>query len=153
MKNTQEDFSSRKNTYNSSPITLAEQIYKACEQGNGAAVFLYSGQPLPKEEYPFLDELIGKYMMLNHPPTQMDILLFLGKNSTCITKPAIVLQIMQVQARWIIHLCRYRKEDGVKDESNQNRTKEERIREEIRQIIKEHQKEFDELAGKDVGTV
>lgn len=111
MKKTQEDFFMRKNTYNSSPIALAEQIYKACEQGNGAAVFLYSGQPLPKEEYPLLDELIGKYMMLNQGPTPSDILLFLGKHSACMTDPAVVLQIMKVQDCWKIYLCRYRKAD------------------------------------------
>ena len=111
MKETQEDFFMRKNTYNSSPIALAEQIYKACEQGNGAAVFLYSGQPLPKEEYPFLDELIGKYTMLNQCPTPSDILLFLDKHSACMTDPAVVLQIMKVQDGWKIYLCRYRKAD------------------------------------------
>lgn len=120
MKNTQEDFSSRKNTYNSSPITLAEQIYKACEQGNGAAVFLYSGQPLPKEEYPFLDKLIGKHMKLNHLPTQMDILLFLGKNSTCMKDPSIVLTAIKISCAakasvsWMLGLSRYRKiDEGV----------------------------------------
>lgn len=111
MKNSKEDFSARKNTYNSSPITLAEQIYKACEQGNGAAVFLYSGQLLPKEEYLFLDELIGKHTMLNHLPTQSDILLFLGKHSSCMTEPAVVLQIIKVREFWMMHLCRYRKAD------------------------------------------
>ncbi len=150
MKNSKENFSDRQNTYNYSPITLAAQIYKACEQGNGAAVFLYSGQLLPKEEYPFLDELIGKQAKLNHYPTQGDILLFLGKHSSCMTEPAVVLQIMKVREFWMLHLCRYRKADRgpmVKPVSEVDKI--EKIKENVRQIVREHQNEFDELANND----
>lgn len=117
MKNTQENCSSRKNTYNSSPITLAEQIYKACEQGNGAVSFVPSAQPLPKEEYLFLEGLVGKHTMVNHPLTQNDILSFLSKNSACMKDPSIVLTAIKMPSvakesvSWMLGLSRYRKTD------------------------------------------
>lgn len=110
-KDTPEIFDGKQNSYDSSPITLANQICAHCATKDRVHMVLFSGQLLPAEEGPFLEDLTGagNSVLCQNQPAQMEVLLFLGKHSSCMTDPAIVLSVRKIRNNWQMKLCRHTK--------------------------------------------
>lgn len=96
--NTTAAFHTRKNNYNSSPIDLATKIHQLCLEDKSVDLWLFSGEVLEKSERKYCNLLSGKYSTyFTHCPSQMEILLFLGKNSTFIKDPEAILEITRTE--------------------------------------------------------
>ena len=109
--NTTAAFHTRKNNYNSSPIDLATKIHQFCLEDKSVDLWLFSGEVLEKSERKYCNLLSGKYSThFTHCPSQMEILLFLGKMSEMMADSSTVLQtIKRKNGWWMFNLCQYTK--------------------------------------------
>ncbi|MBR3603187.1 MAG: DnaB-like helicase C-terminal domain-containing protein [Elusimicrobiaceae bacterium] len=107
--NTTAAFHTRKNNYNSSPIDLATKIHQFCLEDKSVDLWLFSGEVLGKSERKYCNLLSGKYSThFTHCPSQMEILLFLGKISEMMADSSTVLQtIKRKNGWWMFNLCQY----------------------------------------------
>lgn len=107
--NTTAAFHTRKNNYNSSPIDLATKIHQFCLEDKSVDLWLFSGEVLEKSERKYCNLLSGKYSThFTHCPSQMEILLFLGKISEMMADSSTVLQtIKRKNGWWMFNLCQY----------------------------------------------
>ena len=93
--NTTTVFHTRKNNYNSSPIDLATKIHQFCLEDKSVDLWLFSGEVLEIEDRKNFKVNLEKWYQVC--PTQMEILLFLGKNSTFIKDPEAILEITRTE--------------------------------------------------------
>lgn len=109
--NTITAFHTRKNNYNSNPIDLATKIHQFCLEDKSVDLWLFSGEVLEKSERKYCNLLSGKYSTyFTHCPSQMEILLFLGKMSEMMADSSTVLQtIKRKNGWWMFNLCQYTK--------------------------------------------
>lgn len=105
--NTTTVFHTRKNNYNSSPIELANKIYQSCLKNEPILLNLLSGKSLKQEDGYCLKIITKKIIKI---PTQMEILFFLGNNSSYMKEPDTILKADKIpNDSWLFTLCKCQK--------------------------------------------